>query len=86
MNKVLENYEVKRNRIDRNVSVVTTYILLELRETDRPDKWPKLYIFNDGRVWVDKDNWQGTLSYEVQGDQKDALYDELLEMINTNSK
>jgi len=85
VNKILEKFQVKRKRIDRN-AYETTYILFELKIANGPDKWPKLYVFDDGRIWVDKDNWQRTLSYEVQGDQKDALYDELLEMITAYSK
>jgi hypothetical protein len=45
-----------------------------------------LYVFDDGRIWVDKDNGKKTLSYRLQGDQKDALYVELMEMISKYSQ
>lgn len=86
VNEILGKFQVKRNRIDRNMTSGTTYILFELKVTNRPDKCPMLYVFDDGRIWVDKDNWQRTLSYKVQGDQKDALYVELLKMASEYSR
>ncbi len=86
VNEILGKFQVKRNRIDRNMTSGTTYILFELRVTNRPDKCPMLYVFDDGRIWVDKDNWQRTLSYKVQVDQKDALYVELLKMASEYSR
>ncbi len=85
VDEILEEFQVKRSSIDRDISG-TTYILFDLKVSSRPDKWPMLYVFDDGRIWVDKDNGQKTLSYRLQGDQKDALYVELMEMISKYSQ
>ncbi len=85
VDEILEEFQVKRSSIDRDISG-TTYILFELKVSNRPDTWPVLYVFDDGRIWVDKDNGKKTLSYRLQGDQKDALYVELMEMISKYSQ
>lgn len=79
--KILEKYQVKRAR-KRSDTSGATHILFELRVSDRPEKWPKLQVFNNGIIWADKDDDRDTITYMVQGEQKDALYEELLEMIN----
>lgn len=84
--EILRKFQVKRSSTNRDVSAATTYILFDLKVSSRPDKWPMLYVFDDGRIWVDKDNGQKTLSYRLQGDQKDALYVELMEMISKYSQ
>jgi hypothetical protein len=84
--EILRKFQVKRSSTNRVVSAATTYILFDLKVSSRPDKWPVLYVFDDGRIWVDKDNGKKTLSYRLQGDQKDALYVELMEMISKYSK
>ena len=78
---ILSKFQVKKNRMNRDISG-TTYILFEFSDSNRPNKLPLLYVFNDGRIWLAKDNRQETLSYELVGEQKDALYLELMEMIS----
>lgn len=80
VNVILEKYHVKRAR-KRSDTSDTTHILFILRVSGRPEKWPRLQVFNNGIIWVDKDDGRDTITYMVQGEQEDALSEELLEMI-----
>lgn len=82
--KILEKYHIKRARIDSSYISDTTYILFELIVPGRPEIRPKLYVYKNGIIGVDKDNGKDELLYIVQGNQKNVLYDELLEMATAN--
>lgn len=77
MTEILEKVQVKRVGMDKEVSSDVSCFLFNLEVAGEKDRWPLLYVFSDGRIWVDRDNGQGLSSFEVQGDQKDSLFKEL---------
>lgn len=77
MTEILEKVQVKRVRVDKEISSDVSYFLFNLEVAGEKDQWPLLYVFSDGRIWVDRDNGQGLSSFEVLGDQKDSLFKEL---------
>lgn len=84
VHKILEKYHVKRTRMDISDIPNTTYILFELIVPGRHEIRPKLCVYKNGLIRVDRDNEKEELLYIVQENQKNALYDELLEMATAN--